>query len=114
MRFIMSGTENVETQDKPTIEGEAQDVTKQEGATTPPATGAEDGAQEKKEKPWFQKRIDEVTKDKWDAIREAEAAKTRAAELEKALQELKSGGDKDAKKTDPGSGDDIEKLAERL
>ena len=56
--------------------------------TTPPSTDAQtteavqsDEPDKPKQTPWFQKRIDELTREKWEARREAEAAKALADAL---------------------------------
>ncbi|HQT78823.1 MAG TPA: hypothetical protein PLD10_17360 [Rhodopila sp.] len=68
-------------------------------AETPPAAAADtttpstdtpaeavksDEPEKPKQTPWFQKRIDELTREKWEARREAEAAKSLAEALKTA------------------------------
>jgi len=49
---------------------------------------AEREQQETEKKPWFQKRIDTITKQKLEAMNEVAAGKERESELEKKLAEL--------------------------
>lgn len=55
---------------------QATDEARPEGETNPEGEG-ESG----KRAPWFQKRIDELTREKWEARREAEAARALAESL---------------------------------
>lgn len=59
-----------------------------------------------KEKPWFQKRIDEVTAEKWDARRAADAAEKRARELEAELARVRSGQQPSGEDTQQASTED--------
>jgi len=117
----MSGTQEettTEATEEKVVEGQVETTEEggqsTEGQETESKTEGQDtDGQGKKEKPWFQKRIDDLTKDKWDARREKEAAEARARELEAQLEILKAGkkdGDPEVKNlTDK----DIERLAEQ-
>jgi hypothetical protein len=80
----------------------------------PKVEDREAGDSTKREKPWFQKRIDDLTKEKWDARREKEAAEARARELEAQLELLKrEKKDSDYSEMRSFSERDIEALAEK-
>ncbi len=131
----MSGTQEEQatrdTQDTQTSDHKVQGVPDGQDAAAQAAAGAaEDTAEggEKKEKPWFQKRIDELTAEKWTARREKEAAEERAREAEARAELLSMGrkeGEKDTSPADhkplsesplserPLSESDLDALAER-
>lgn len=79
-----------------------------EGAPVEEVKGEDAAKTEKapKEAPWFQKRIDEITAQRWSATREAEAARQRAEAAEAKLREVE-----EAK--NPPVGDDGKALTEK-
>lgn len=116
----MSGTQEQtteNTEDK-VIEGQVETTEEGNQSTEGQETETKTEGQEteeggKKEKPWFQKRIDDLTKEKWDARREKEASDARARELEAQLELLRAGkkeGDPEVKNL---SEKDIDALAEK-
>lgn len=122
----MSGTR--EQQEQPTTEVEEDKVldstaeeVEDEGEGNEDEEGESSAAKTeggKKEKPWFQKRIDEVTAEKWSARREADAAKARAAELERQLASMQKSDHGEEAEGDKDGGDkrltqaEIDRLAE--
>ena len=56
------------------------------------STAADESSEKDSEKrvPWFQKRIDEITRDKYEERRAREAAERRAQEIEARLKELET------------------------
>jgi hypothetical protein len=71
--------------------GESEGEKEQQASGGEEGESKSEGKEGKKEKPWFQTRIDTLTKDKWDARREAEAASARAKELEAQLAIYREG-----------------------
>lgn len=80
-------TEPEVTQDLPegesVVETPATETQAPETGTEQPAETQEEEAPKPKHKPWFQERIDQVTREKYDAIRRAEAAEALADRLSK-------------------------------
>ena len=79
---------------------ESEGEEEQQASSEEEGESKSEGKEGKKEKPWFQTRINDLTKDKWDARRAADAANARARELEAEVALLREGKAGETSQTD--------------
>ncbi len=85
----MSEVESVDVTDAPAVESAEQTVKPEsESASQESQPDAAESEAKSKGSDSVQKRIDKVTRDKWDAIQARQAAESRAQELEQRLQQF--------------------------